>query len=73
MKKSSAIRLAAIMLALLAGFVALQAYWIAQLGLPYLLQSLLAVSGGMILGYAVSILYIVWNKAGRSMGRRVSE
>lgn len=66
MKKSNAVKLATIMLAVLSGFVALQAYWIAQLGLPYALQALLAVSGGMILGYAASIVLIVRNKMGQS-------
>lgn len=69
MNKSSAVKLAAMMLALMSVFVALQAYWIAQLGLPYMLRSLLAVSGGMILGYAVSILLIVRNKARISFER----
>ncbi len=66
MKQSSAVKLAAMMFALLAVFVMLQAYWVAQLSLPYTLLALLALSGGMMLGYAASILWIVWLKAGKS-------
>lgn len=67
MKQSSAVMLAVVMLLLLAGFVTLQAYWVAQLEVPYALRALLAVSGGMMLGYAASILFIVWNRAGGSV------
>ena len=66
MKQSSAVKLAAMMFALLAVFVMLQAYWVAQLSLPYTLLALLALSDGMMLGYAASILWIVWLKAGKS-------
>jgi hypothetical protein len=55
------------MCVLLAGFVVLQAYWLSQLNLPYGLLASLAVSGGMMLGYATSILLIVRSRADNSL------
>lgn len=54
------------MCVLLAGFVMLQAYWLSQFTLPYGLLALLAVSGGMMLGYATSILLIVRSRSDNS-------
>jgi uncharacterized membrane protein YqgA involved in biofilm formation len=67
MKRLGAVKIAAILFVIMSGFVAFQAYWIAQLDLPYLLRSLLAISGGMFMGYAASILLIVWVEADNSL------
>lgn len=66
MKRVSVVTFATITFAIMVGFVTFQAYWIGQLDLPYLLRSLLAISGGMFLGYAASILLILWIEADSS-------
>lgn len=66
MKKSVAVKFATTMFLLLAGFVALQGYWLTQLNLPYPLLASLAVSGGMMLGYAASVWLIVRSRAKNS-------
>ena len=67
MNKSSPVAFAVMMCLLLAGFVVLQAYWLSKFNLPYGLLALLAVSGGMMLGYAASILLIVRSRADNSL------
>ena len=67
MKKSSPVTFAVTMCVVLAGFVVLQAYWLSQLNLPYGLLASLAVSGGMMLGFAASILLIVRSRADNSL------
>ncbi len=67
MKRLSMVKMAAILFAVMSGFVIFQAYWIAQFDLPYVLRSLLAISGGMFLGYAASILLILWIEADNSL------
>ena len=66
MKKLNAVKMAAIMFVLMVGFVSFQAVWVAQLNIPYMLRSLLAISGGMFLGYAASILLLLWIRADSS-------
>ena len=67
MKKSSSVMFAVTMCVLLAGFVLLQAYWLSKFNLPYGLLALLAVSGGMMLGYPASILLIVRSRSDNSL------
>jgi hypothetical protein len=59
--------MAAIMFAIMLALVTFQGYWLAQLDLPYVLRSLLAISGGMVLGYAASIVLILWMEADNSL------
>jgi hypothetical protein len=66
MNASSVMKMAALMFAVMLAFVTVQAYWIAQLDMPYVLRSLLAISGGMVLGHAASILLILWIEADNS-------
>ena len=66
MNTSSLMKLAASMFAVMLVFVTVQAYWIVQLDLSYVLRSLLAISGGMVVGYAASILVILWIEADNS-------
>jgi hypothetical protein len=66
MKRVSVVTFATLMFVTMIGFVTFQAYWIGQLDLPYVLRSLLAISGGMFLGYTASILLILWIEADNS-------
>jgi hypothetical protein len=66
MKTTRVVKMAALLLAAMLVFVTFQAYWIGQLDLPYAMRSLLAISGGMAVGYAVSFLFIVWIEADNS-------
>jgi hypothetical protein len=66
MKSIGVVKFATIMFVIMLGFVTFQTYWIAQLDMPYVLRSLLVISGGMLLGYAASILLILWIEADSS-------
>jgi ABC-type xylose transport system permease subunit len=65
--KDQWVKAAAGVLALMLVFVIFQAYWIAQLEIPYFIRGLLALSGGMAFGYAVSVLFFVWHKGNDSL------
>jgi hypothetical protein len=66
MRRVTAVKMAVLMFTVMVVFVTFQAYWIAQLDIPYLLRSLLAISGGMFMGYAVSFLCILWLRGDNS-------
>jgi hypothetical protein len=67
MKSLSVVKLATMMFVIMLIFVTYQSYWIAQLDLPYVLRSLLTISGGMFLGYAASIILILRIEADNSV------
>ncbi len=66
MKRLTVVKIATVVFGMLFAFVTFQAYWIAQFDLPYVLRALLAISGGMFLGYAASIILILWIEADNS-------
>lgn len=53
-------RIALIMTVVMASCVTYQSFWIAQMNLPYVVRSLLAISSGMFVGYASIIFLILW-------------
>lgn len=67
MSKDRWVKAAAGVLALMLVFVIFQAYWLSQLAIPYYIRGLLALSGGMAFGYAVSVLFFVWHKGNDSL------
>lgn len=66
MNTASIVKVAVFVFVVMLALVTFQAGWVSQFELPYVLRSLLAISGGAVVGYAASVLLIMWMEAGDS-------
>jgi len=65
--KPGVLKIALIMTVVMASCVIFQSFWIAQINLPYVVRSLLAIISGMFVGYASTIFLILWIERDNSL------